>query len=74
MTENLSSPQESVSHPKGLKYLFLTEMWERFSFYGMRGMLYFFMVNQLLMNKEGSFHNFLDRNHSTTYLYSSPSQ
>lgn len=39
-------------YPKQLWYLFFSEMWERFSFYGMRGMLYFFMVNQLLMNKE----------------------
>ncbi|MEN9335850.1 MAG: hypothetical protein RLZZ500_837 [Bacteroidota bacterium] len=39
-------------YPKQLWYLFFSEMWERFSFYGMRGMLYFFMVHQLLMNKE----------------------
>ncbi|MDI9310399.1 MAG: peptide MFS transporter [Limnohabitans sp.] len=36
-------------YPKQLWYLFFSEMWERFSFYGMRGMLYFFMVNVLLM-------------------------
>lgn len=34
-------------YPKQLWYLFFSEMWERFSFYGMRGMLVFFMVNQL---------------------------
>lgn len=34
-------------YPKQLWYLFLTEMWERFSFYGMRGMLAVFMVNEL---------------------------
>lgn len=39
-------------YPKQLWYLFFSEMWERFCFYGMRGMLYFFMVHQLLMNKE----------------------
>lgn len=39
-------------YPRQLWYLFFSEMWERFSFYGMRGMLYFFMVHQLLMNKE----------------------
>lgn len=39
-------------YPKQLWYLFFSEMWERFSFYGMRGMLYFFMVHQLMMNKE----------------------
>lgn len=37
-------------YPKQLWYLFFSEMWERFSFYGMRGMLYYFMVNVLLMN------------------------
>lgn len=34
-------------YPKQLWYLFLSEMWERFCFYGMRGMLIIFMVNQL---------------------------
>jgi POT family proton-dependent oligopeptide transporter len=36
-------------YPKQLWYLFFSEMWERFSFYGMRGMLYVFMVSQLMM-------------------------
>ena len=39
-------------YPKQLWYLFFSEMWERFSFYGMRGMLVIFMVNQLAMNDE----------------------
>ena len=34
-------------YPKQLWYLFLVEMWERFCFYGMRGVLAFFMVDQL---------------------------
>ncbi|MDP2275232.1 MAG: peptide MFS transporter [Archangium sp.] len=38
-------------YPKQLWTLFFSEMWERFSFYGMRGMLTFFMVNQLLMSE-----------------------
>src|SRR6476661_1477190 len=38
-------------YPKQLWHLFFSEMWERFSFYGMRGMLVFFMVNQLSMNE-----------------------
>ncbi|WP_264520455.1 peptide MFS transporter [Flavobacterium sp. N1994] len=37
-------------YPKQLWYLFFSEMWERFSFYGMRGMLVIFMVNQLMMD------------------------
>src|SRR5713226_8493976 len=31
-------------HPRGLATLFFTEMWERFSFYGMRALLILFMV------------------------------
>lgn len=38
-------------YPKQLWYLFFSEMWERFSFYGMRGMLVFFMVNQLSLDE-----------------------
>ena len=39
-------------YPIQLWYLFFSEMWERFCFYGMRGMLTFFMVDQLLMNEK----------------------
>jgi len=38
-------------YPKQLWYLFFSEMWERFSFYGMRGMLTFFMVHQLFLSE-----------------------
>ncbi|MDZ4822644.1 MAG: peptide MFS transporter [Flavobacteriales bacterium] len=41
----------SGKYPKQLWYLFLAEMWERFCFYGMRGVLTVFMVEQLLMAK-----------------------
>ena len=34
------------SHPKGLYILFGTEMWERFSYYGMRALLVLYMINQ----------------------------
>ncbi len=39
-------------YPKQLWYLFFSEMWERLCFYGMRGMLTFFMVDQLLMKED----------------------
>ncbi|MGQ0737831.1 MAG: peptide MFS transporter [Bacteroidota bacterium] len=39
-------------YPKQLWYLFMSEMWERFCFYGMRGMLTVFMVTQLLLSEE----------------------
>ncbi len=35
------------SHPKGLRTLFLTELWERFSYYGMRALLILFMVDSV---------------------------
>ena len=34
-------------HPRGLSVLFFTEMWERFSYYGMRALLVLFMVDAL---------------------------
>ena len=34
-------------HPRGLMVLFFTEMWERFSYYGMRGILILYMVASL---------------------------
>ena len=36
-------------HPKGLYFLFFTEMWERFSYYGMRAIFILFMTRVLLM-------------------------
>jgi POT family proton-dependent oligopeptide transporter len=38
-------------YPKQLWYLFFSEMWERFCFYGMRGMLAVFIVSQLKMDE-----------------------
>ena len=35
-------------HPKGLFYLFFAELWERFSFYGMRALLMLYMTEHLL--------------------------
>ena len=35
------------SHPAGLSTLFFTEMWERFSYYGMRALLVLYLVNAL---------------------------
>ena len=37
-----------LGHPAGLFLLFFTEMWERFSYYGMRALLVLYMVNFLL--------------------------
>jgi POT family proton-dependent oligopeptide transporter len=48
-TENLNST--SKGHPKGLYVLFVTEMWERFSYYGMRALFVLFMTKALLIDK-----------------------
>lgn len=42
----------STSHPKGLYLLFVTEMWERFSYYGMRALFMLFMVKALLLDSK----------------------
>ena len=40
-----------LSHPKGLYVLFVTEMWERFSYYGMRAIFVLFLTKALLYDK-----------------------
>ncbi len=40
---------ELFGHPRGLTFLFTTEMWERFSFYGMRSLLVLYMTKYLLL-------------------------
>ena len=37
---------EIKNHPKGLLTLFLTELWERFSYYGMRAILVLYLVSE----------------------------
>ncbi len=37
-------------HPRGLTFLFTTEMWERFSYYGMRAILVLYLTNFLLLS------------------------
>ncbi len=39
-------------HPRGLIILFFAEMWERFSYYGMRGILIFFLTQHFLFDDE----------------------
>lgn len=45
------SETASKGHPKGLYVLFITEMWERFSYYGMRALFILFMAKALLFDK-----------------------
>ncbi len=42
-----SPPHGFFGHPRGLSTLFFTEMWERFSYYGMRAFLILYMVHVL---------------------------
>jgi POT family proton-dependent oligopeptide transporter len=46
-----SEVTNSTGHPKGLYLLFFTEMWERFSYYGMRAILMLYMTKALLYDK-----------------------
>jgi len=41
-------------HPRGLFILFFAEMWERFSYYGMRGILIFYLTEQFLFDDKHS--------------------
>lgn len=44
-----SARAEIFGHPRALSFLFATEMWERFSYYGMRSLLVLYMVKYLLL-------------------------
>lgn len=57
------------NHPKGLYLLFFVEMWERFSYYGMRALLVLYMVQQLLYSNEkaGNIYGFY-----TGFVYLTP--
>lgn len=43
--------QQQTGHPKGLYLLFTTEMWERFSYYGMRAIFTLYLTKALLFDK-----------------------
>jgi len=47
-----SSTGEWFGHPKGLYVLFFTELWERFSFYGMKTLLVLYMINHFFWTQE----------------------
>ena len=41
--------RDLFGHPRGLTILFGTEMWERFSYYGMRALLVYYLAKYLLL-------------------------
>jgi POT family proton-dependent oligopeptide transporter len=47
-----SAKREFAGHPKGLYVLFFAEMWERFSYYGMRALLIFYLTQHWLFSDE----------------------
>ncbi|MEM7221320.1 MAG: peptide MFS transporter [Pseudomonadota bacterium] len=56
LSERTATPTERtfLGHPRGLVILFLTEMWERFSFYGMRGLLIIYLTQHFLFSDQKS--------------------
>jgi POT family proton-dependent oligopeptide transporter len=44
----MTTDTQWFGHPHGLSTLFFTELWERFSYYGMRGILVLFMTNAVM--------------------------
>lgn len=51
----ITRPKEEVmGHPKGLYVLFFAEMWERFSYYGMRALLVLYLVKHWLYSDGGA--------------------
>lgn len=46
------SKSDWFGHPRGLTILFLTDMWEQFSYYGMRTLLVYYMVKHLLLTQQ----------------------
>lgn len=55
MGQTADAEQEIWGHPKGLYICFFTEMWERFSFYGMKALLFLYLVKYHLMGDTMSY-------------------
>jgi POT family proton-dependent oligopeptide transporter len=49
-----AAPSNWFGQPRGLTILFLTNMWEQFSYFGMRALLIYYMTRQLLISQEHS--------------------
>ena len=52
--QQFTSDTTIFGHPRGLVILFFTEMWERFSYYGMRGLLILYLTQHFLFSDERS--------------------
>jgi POT family proton-dependent oligopeptide transporter len=63
-TNTTEEDPQMFGHPKGLFYLFFAELWERFSFYGMRALLTLYMVQEI-------FKALVERDAATAVVYAS---
>jgi len=52
-TNNLDNQQQLFGHPVGLYVLFFTELWERFSYYGMRAILVLYITSTTMGENPG---------------------
>jgi proton-dependent oligopeptide transporter, POT family len=52
MTHSTPPQKEFLGHPRALFILFFTEMWERFSFYGMKALLIFYLTKYYLFSDD----------------------
>ena len=52
MNSPVARQPQWFGQPRGLTILFLTQMWEIFSYYGMRVLLVYYMTKQLLMGQQ----------------------
>ena len=50
LIERIEAQGTILGHPKGLFLLFFTELWERFSYYGMRAILILYMTKLWIEN------------------------
>lgn len=51
----MTTTAPSQGHPKGLYWLFFAEMWERFCYYGMRGLLILYLTKTLMKSDDESY-------------------
>lgn len=51
----MTDTQIQQGHPKGLYVLFMAEMWERFCYYGMRGLLTLYLIKVLLYQQSDAY-------------------
>ncbi|HET9955668.1 MAG TPA: peptide MFS transporter [Polyangiaceae bacterium] len=66
--------ERRFKHPPGLVILFFAEMWERFSYYGMRGLLKLYMANYLFVTARESLQGCRQRTPACTLVPGDPSQ